>query len=163
MLNNAVLQGIKMKALEEPLRKWYESFAEASGAGLTESGIADLRAQYDQIIENAARQLEDMERITGTAIGNIASERTATAKGIASMSQDSANELNGNFYALLIYADKTCQGVTNINTLLVEGITLMERIAKNTDRLENIEKDIATMRSSFQEILNKGLILRKAT
>ena len=34
MLNNAVLQGIKMRALEEPLRKWYESFAEASGAGL---------------------------------------------------------------------------------------------------------------------------------
>ena len=55
MLNNAVLQGIKMKALEEPLRQWYESFAEASGAGLTESGIADLRAQYDKIIEDAAR------------------------------------------------------------------------------------------------------------
>jgi len=161
MLNNAVLQGIKMKALEEPLRKWYESFAEASGAGLTESNIADLKAQYDQIIENAARQLEDMEKITGTAIGNIASDRTATAGGIASMSQDSANELNGNFYALLIYADKTCQGVTNINTLLVEGITLMERIAKNTDRLENIERDIATMRSSFQDVVNRGLILRK--
>lgn len=161
MLNNAVLQGIKMKALEEPLRRWYESFAQASGAGLTESSIADLKAQYDKIIEDAARQLEDMERVTGTTIGNIAFDRTATAKGIASMSQDSANEINGNFYALLIYADKTCQGVTNITTLLIEGITLMERIAKNTDRLENIEKDIAIMRNSFQDVVNRGLILRK--
>ena len=163
MLNNAVLQGIKMKALEEPLRKWYESFAEASGAGLTESNIADLKAQYDQIIENAARQLEDMEKITGTAIGNIASDRTATAKSGALISQDSANEISGNIYALLIYADKTCQGVTNINTLLVESLTLMERIAKNTDRLENIERDIAIMRSSFQDVVNRGVILRKTT
>lgn len=161
MLNNAVLQGIKMKALEEPLRKWYESFAEASGTGLTESNIADLKAQYDQIIENAVRQLEDMERITGTAIGNIASDRTATAKSGALISQDSANEISGNIYALLIYADKTCQGVTNINTLLVESLMLMERIAKNTDRLENIERDIAIMRSSFQDVVNRGLILRK--
>ena len=161
-MNNAVLQGIKMKALEEPLRKWYESFAEASGTGLTESNIADLKAQYDQIIENAARQLEDMERITGTAIGNIASDRTATAKSGALISQDSANEISGNIYALLIYADKTCQGVTNINTLLVEGLTLMERIAKNTDRLENIERDIAIMRSSFQDVVNRGLFLRTA-
>lgn len=65
MLNNAVLQGIKMRALEEPLRKWYESFAEASGAGLTESDIADLKAQYDKIVENAAKQLEDMEEGDG--------------------------------------------------------------------------------------------------
>ena len=40
MLNNAVLQGIKMKALEEPLRQWYESFAAASGNGLTAENIA---------------------------------------------------------------------------------------------------------------------------
>ena len=37
----------------------------------------------------------------------------------------------------------------------------MNRIAKNTDRLENIEKDIAIMRSSFQDVVNRGLILRK--
>lgn len=159
MLNNAVLQGIKMKALEEPLRRWYESFAEASGNGLTEANIADLKAQYDKIIEDAARQLEDMERVTGTTVGDAA--RTSAAKGIASMSQDSANELNGNFNALLIYADKTCAAVTSINVLLVEGLAVMNRIAANTDRLENMEKDIRSMRGSMIDILNKGLIIRK--
>lgn len=62
MLNNAVLQGVKMKALEEPLRKWYESFAEASQNGLNADTIASLREQYNKIIEDAAKQLEDMER-----------------------------------------------------------------------------------------------------
>lgn len=160
MLNNAVLQGIKMKALEEPLRKWYESFAEASGNGLTEANIADLKAQYDKIIEDAAKQLEDMEKVTGTTVGDIG--RQAAAKGLAAaMTQDSANELNGNFNAMLVYLDKTSTGVTNINSLLVEGLTVMNRIAANTDRLENIEKDIRTMRNGVIDMINKGLLIRK--
>ena len=57
MLNDAVLQGVKMKALEEPLRKWYESFAAASQNGLPAESIASLKAQYDKIIEDAAKQL----------------------------------------------------------------------------------------------------------
>lgn len=162
MLNNAVLQGVKMKALEEPLRKWYESFAEASQNGLNADTIASLREQYNKIIEDAAKQLEDMEKVTGTTIGNIADTgRTATAQGIASMSQDSANELNGNFYALLIYADKTCQGVTNINTMMVEALGVLNRIAANTDRLEAIEKNVRETRIFIQDMANRGIILRK--
>lgn len=162
MLNNAVLQGIKMKALEEPLRKWYENFAVASGEGLTEESIADLKAQYDKIIADAAKQLEDMEKVTGMPIGAEAG-REATAKGMAaSMSQDSANELNGNFYALLIYAEKTSTAVTNINTLLVEGLTVLNRIAANTDRLENIEGHMKSMSNNMQQMINKGLIMRKS-
>ena len=160
MLNDAVLQGVKMKALEEPLRKWYESFAAASQNGLTAESIASLKAQYDKIIEDAAKQLEQMEQVTGTTIGDVI-DRTSTAKGIASMSQDSVDELNGNFYALLIYADRTNQGVTNIQGQLVEGLSLLQRIASNTDRLEAIEKDIRQTRSSLQNIENRGLILRK--
>ena len=162
MLNNAVLQGVKMKALEEPLRRWYESFAEASQNGLNADTIASLREQYNKIIEDAAKQLEDMEKVTGTTIGNIADTgRTATAQGIASMSQDSANELNGNFYALLIYADKTCQGVTNINTMMVEALGVLNRIAANTDRLEAIEKNVRETRVFIQDMANRGIILRK--
>lgn len=161
MLNNAVLQGVKMRALEEPLRKWYESFAEASGNGLTEANIADLKAQYDKIIEDAAKQLEDAEKITGLSITGTEAGRQAAAKGITSMSQDSANELIGISNALLIYADKTSTGVTNINALLVEGLTVMNRIAANTDRLENIEKDIRSMRNSMIDMLNQGLLIRK--
>lgn len=160
MLNEAVLQGVKMKALEEPLRGWYESFAAASQNGLTADSIASLKAQYDKIIEDAAKQLEDMEKVTGTTIDDVI-DRTSTAKGIASMSQDSVDELNGNFYALLIYADRTNQGVTNIQGQLVEGLSLLQRIASNTGRLEAIEKDIRQTRSSLQNIENRGLILRK--
>ena len=162
MLNNAVLQGVKMKALEEPLRRWYESFAQASQNGLNADTIASLREQYNKIIEDAVGQLEDMEKVTGTTIGNIADTgRSATAQGVASMSQDSANELNGNFYALLIYADKTCQGVTNINQMMVEALGVLNRIAANTDRLEAIEKNVRETRVFIQDMANRGILLRK--
>lgn len=162
MLNNAVLQGVKMKALEEPLRRWYESFAQASQNGLNADTIASLREQYNKIIEDAVGQLEDMEKVTGATIGNIADTgRTATAQGVASMSQDSANELNGNFYALLIYADKTCQGVTNINQMMVEALGVLNRIATNTDRLEAIEKNVRETRVFIQDMANRGILLRK--
>ena len=168
MMREAVLQGVKLRALEEPLRQWYEQFAEASANGLTEGGIASLREQYDKIIADAARQLEAMERITGISIAaeEAAAEeagRTAVARGIASMSQETASELNGNFYALLIYADKTSQGVLSIRETLIEGLSLMERIARNTDRLEAIERDMASMRGGMQDIINRGILLRKTS
>ena len=161
MLNQAVLEGVKMRALEEPLRQWYEQFAAASQNGLTAENIAALREQYNRIIEDAARELEAMEQVTGLTIGQAESVRTSAAKLSPSMSQDSADELNGNFYALLIYADKTAEGVVSIRDTLVQGITLLERIANNTDRLETIEQDIRTVSSSMQLIVNKGLLIRK--
>ena len=160
MLNNAVLQGIKMKALEEPLRQWYENFAAASGGGLTADKIADLRAQYDKIIADAARELEDMEKVTGMTIGAEAG-RTAVAKGLTSVSQDSFDEGLGIVHALVIYADKTSSGVTSINNMLVKGLEVMIKIESHTSRLEQIEKSTVAMQKDLQTIVNKGLLMRK--
>ena len=160
MLNNAVLQGIKLNALEEPLRQWYEQFAEASGNGLTADKIADLKAQYDKIIEDTARQLEDVEKVTGISIGATAS-RTAVASGIASMSQESASELNGHFYALIIHVDTISKNTASMSSLMVKGLEYQERIARNTDRLEAIENETRQTRQALQDVVNKGLILRK--
>jgi len=160
MLNNAVLQGIKMKALEEPLRKWYESFAEASGNGLTEENIADLKAQYDKIIEDAAKQLEDMEKVTGMTIGATDVARTASSKGIQSVSQDSVDKGLGMISTALIFLDKTSTGVTNINATLTEGLGLLSRVAANTDRLKAIESYLATIKNAQMEFKDKGMIFR---
>lgn len=161
MLNEAVLQGVKMRALEEPLRKWYESFAKASGAGLTENSIAGLKAQYDKIIEDAARQLEDMERVTGTTIGDIANAgRTASSKGIQSVSQDSVDKGLGMISTALVFLDKTSSGVANINGTLTEGLASIHRIAQNTDRLKAIEEHLAAIRNVQLYLKDKGVIIR---
>ena len=161
MLNNAVLQGIKMKALEEPLRKWYESFAEASGNGLTEENIAGLRAQYDKIIEDAARQLEEMEKVTGTTIGDIANAgRTSSSKGIQSVSQDSVDKGLGMISTALIFLDKTSKGITGVNATLVKGLALLNRIAVNTDRLKAIEEYLGQIRNAQRDMRDNGIKMR---
>lgn len=160
MLNNAVLQGIKMKALEEPLRKWYESFAEASGNGLTAENITSLKAQYDKIIEDAAKQLEDAEKVTGMTIGATDAARTASSKGIQSVSQDSVDKGLGMISTALIFLDKTSTGVTNINATLTEGLGLLSRVAANTDRLKAIESYLATIKNAQMEFKDKGMIFR---
>lgn len=152
MLNNAVLQGIKMRALEEPLRKWYESFAEASGAGLTESDIADLKAQYDKIVENAAKQLEDMERVTGNKIDSTLTQQ-ARAGAFTTMTQDTASELNGRFTAIQINVSEIKGCVLDMWTFLSKGLEYSEEIARNTSyckRLDRIDRTLL-------EILTNGL------
>ena len=152
MLNNAVLQGIKMRALEEPLRKWYESFAEASGAGLTESDIADLKAQYDKIVENAAKQLEDMERVTGNKIDSTLTQQ-ARAGAFTTMTQDTASELNGRFTAIQINVSEIKGCVLDMRTFLSKGLEYSEEIARNTSyckRLDRIDRTLL-------EILTNGL------
>ncbi len=160
MLKTAVLQGIKIKALVEPLRMCYESYAEASGNGLTEENIANLKAQYDKIIEDAAKQLEDMEKVTGMAIGTTDAARTASSKGIQSVSQDSVDKGLGMISTALIFLDKTSTGVTNINATLTEGLGLLSRIAANTDRLKAIESYLATIKNAQMEFKDKGMIFR---
>ena len=155
MLNNAVLQGIKMRALEEPLRKWYESFAEASGAGLTESDIADLKAQYDKIVENAAKQLEDMERVTGNKIDSTLTQQ-ARAGAFTTMTQDTASELNGRFTAIQINVSEIKGCVLDMRTFLSKGLEYSEEIARNTSyckRLDRIDRTLL-------EILTNGLKVR---
>ncbi len=160
MLNNAVLQGIKMKALEEPLREWYESFAEMSGNGLTEENIAYLRERYDKIIADSAKQLEDMEKVTGMTIGAADATRTASAKGIQSISQDSVDKGLGMISTALVFLDKTSSGVTGINKTLTDGLALMSRIAANTDRLRAIEGHLAVIRNAQLYLKDKGVIIR---
>lgn len=162
MLNNAVLQGIKMKALEEPLRRWYESFAEASGKGLTEANIADLKAQYDKIIEDAARQLEDMERVTGTTVGDAA--RTSAAKGIQSVSQDSFNEFMGSVNALTYITSSIDKNTADIQSQLYQAAGKWIEIEENTRycrKLEGMEKDMREVRNGIISMVNKGIIIRK--
>lgn len=162
MMKTAMMQSVKMKYLEGPLDEWYNRFAEASEGGLTEEKIAELRKQYEQIIENAAREAENMEAITGLASGAEAA-REATAQGIASMGQETATELNGNFYALQYLTSNIDRNVTNIQSVLYQASDQWIRIEENTRycrKLETMERDMASVRKDMQEITNKGILMR---
>ena len=152
MLNNAVLQGIKMKALEEPLRQWYESFAAASGNGLTAENIASLKAQYDKIIEDAAKQLEDMEKVTGSKLDSTFSQQ-ARAGAYTVASQDSINETNGRLTSIQMNVIEMKGCAFDMRTMLNKGLEHLEAIARNTSYCKRLER----IDNTLLEILRNGL------
>lgn len=162
LMRDAMLKSIKMKYLEAPLQKWYERFAQDSENGLTSDKIEELRQAYDKIIESAAKEAENLEKITG--IGLADTERTAVAKGITAVSQDSFNEYLGRVYALQYITANIDKNVTDIQTLLYKAAAQWILIEENTRycrRLEGIEKDIKEVKNGIGTMVNKGIIMRK--
>ncbi|RHO73427.1 hypothetical protein DW083_06155 [Parabacteroides sp. AF48-14] len=163
LMRNAMMQAIQMKYLEAPLEEWYEKFAEASENGLTTDKIEELRKQYDKIIESAAKEAEAMEKITGVSLAEDAT-RSAVAKGIQSVSQDSFNEFMGSVNALTYITSNIDKNTTNISTILYQAAEKWIQIEENTRycrRLDGIDRDIKEMRNGITSMVNNGVLMRK--
>ncbi len=157
MLSKAVLQGVKTRALEEPLRQWYESFAAASQNGLTEGNIASLKEQYDKIVEDAAKQLEDMEKVTGLTIGGIStSTQQARAGAYTVANQDSVDETNGRLTAIQVNVAEIKGCAQASRDLLSAGLEHLARIADNTSHCKRLERIDRTL----EEIRMNGIKVR---
>ena len=164
LMRNAMMKSIQMKYLEAPLQKWYEKFAQDSETGLTSDKIAELRKAYDQIIESAAKEAENLEKITGIGMATGEAGRTAVAKGITSVSQDSFDEYRGSVNALQYITANIDKNVTDIQVQLYKAAEKWIQIEENTRycrKLEGIEKDIRTVSNGIQDIRDNGIILRR--
>ena len=164
LMRSAMIQAIKMKYLEKPLQDWYAAFADVAGSenGLDKENIARLKNQYDSIIENAGKAAADIEKVTGLQLAPDAG-REAIAKGIESMSQESANELNGRFSALQYITSNIDTHVSNIQSVLylvAERWVMIEENTRYCRRLESIEADIRGMKGGIDSMVNKGILMR---
>jgi len=65
LMQNALIQGLKMQALEKPLKEFYEEFARNSEDGLNASEYANLQDIYNQIIKDAQAKYEQLQQIAG--------------------------------------------------------------------------------------------------
>lgn len=162
LMRQAMMQSIQMKYLEKPLQQWYEKFAQDSETGLTSDKIEELRKQYDKIIETAAKEAENMEKITGVSMAE--ETRKATAKGITSVSQDSFNEYLGRVYALQYITANMDKNVTDIQAMLYRAAEKWMQIEENTRycrKLEGIEKHMKEMKNGISAMVNNGVLMRK--
>lgn len=164
LMRSAMIQAIKMKYLEKPLQDWYTAFANVavSESGLDKENIAQLKNQYDSIIENAGKAAADLEKVTGLQLAPDAG-REAIAKGIESMSQETANELNGRFSALQYITSNIDTHVSNIQSVLylaAERWVMIEENTRYCRRLEAIEADIRGMKGGIDSMVNKGILMR---
>lgn len=137
-----------MEGQVEAAQKWYEAYAEnAKKFGFNLYG--DIEKEEEQ--------------------------REATAKGFATMSQQSADELNGRFTAMQALMMETRDTTFSINegTKILTGnsnaiLNQVTLIRENTDNLHSMAKDLAqiradqvSLRSSVNNMELKGIILQK--
>ncbi|GAB6394616.1 MAG: hypothetical protein MdMp024_0928 [Bacteroidales bacterium] len=157
-----LMRGALSSALEsltdEKMRAWYEDLAKMGEDGFTEDEVTRARQSYLQLTEGISAYADALEKATGITLSKAEDEsRTAVAKGIESISQDSADELNGRFTTLVYYGEKSFEKLGNINECLISGLSHLAEIRDNTRycrRLEKIERYLANMD-------NNGLLLRK--
>ncbi len=107
LMEEAILNSLKFQTLEKPLQEFYSRFAELSQSGnvLTASEIDQLRKQYNDIINNASAQFDNLQQISGINIGaNAGGTGNSLSGAIRGITQEQANLLAGQFGGLRITA-----------------------------------------------------------
>lgn len=84
-------------------------------------------------------------------------ERKSAAKGLASMSQDSADELNGRFTSIQSMTFEINNNVKMLTENSSQSLRHLAGIEQNTGRLEAIENNVISMNRKLEDIQLKGL------
>ena len=187
-MRNAILNSMLKDEFMDRLMAWREKLNNAMDDGVTEDEYNDLKEEGQKISDEMKAKRDAMAEMYGWTTDED-SEREASKKGFASMSQDSADELNGRFtMANVLIADiKTelqshtliFQGITSgigdiktISTSINENVKIIKdnmntivghlsNIDTNTARLEGIEKDMKSVKTGIEKINDKGIKLAR--
>lgn len=152
-MRKAIFTQMFSKGYEDELRKWYDSFSAAMGkeGGITSSDIKDLREGWDIIVNGALEDRKAWEQIVGG--GGTSTSQESSKKGFATMSQDSADELNGRFTALQI-AGEEIKNQNQLQTMsILELKAGMLTISANSSGIKDIASETRDLiRLSYEAI-----------
>ncbi len=173
-MQRAILTNMVGEKFSKELQDWYDSFAEAGKdkEGITKGDMEELRKQYDEIVDAAVAERNNLAEIFGWT--SESTQQSASSKGFQSMSQDTGEELNGRFTALQIAGEEIknqmINAVVGLNSLVSISTSsnatlssILEQHVKTNGYLEDIvkyTKPILDFESKFDRmitILNNGL------
>lgn len=171
-LTKALLNFAVGDLLDSRIKKWYESWTDTineQNGKLTEAQIAQQKKEWEDIVKEGIAIRDNITNSTGYTGKNDINGITGVA---ASITQDSANELNGNFYAVR----QSLNDVRNINKQTQEYIKVQtghisdvkEAVSSYkqvfADQLEyqkQIAENTAATASILRDIRDKGIDLRR--
>lgn len=98
----AVLSSKVGELFKDRLEGWYDDFANAMEDGsLDEDDLERLRSTYKEIVDEAVAERDRLAEAIGyTGESSKTEQQSASSKGFETMSQDTAEELNGRFTAM---------------------------------------------------------------
>lgn len=100
MMQQAVVESMMSDTYAKRLKDWYKNFANAmEGGELTGTEQADLKAQWDQMVSDALAERDAIMQAMGWDSSSTEQQSTSS-RGFETMSQNTADELNGRFTAV---------------------------------------------------------------
>lgn len=181
-MRNAILNSMLKEDYMSRLTAWREKFYKAMNDGVTEEEYNALKAEGQQISDDMKAKRDALAEMYGW---NKDDEREASKKGFASMSQDSADKLDGSFTVMTSHTYSINEGVKqiqlstdkiieklvylssmdkNIGEMMKHSdlvITYLSDISSHTARLEAIEKAIESIRMGIDTLNTKGITLKR--
>ena len=136
-MRNAILNSMLKEDYMDRLIEWREKLYNAMDDGMTEDEYNALKAEGQQIANEMKAKRDALSEIYGFGKDDD-EEREASKKGFASMSQDSANKLDGSFAVMTSHTYSINEEVKSINS----GT---EKIAEKLSYLINMDKNMAEM------------------
>lgn len=113
LMKKAILNALKIKWIEEPMKQWNAKFAEYMKDGvLTEDEAADLRTRMEKIKTDAAAGLEAINQAGIDLLGDAGTNAEGLSGAIQGMSQDSADLMAGQLGAMRIHLADIATAIT---------------------------------------------------
>lgn len=143
LMKEAMLQSLKMKALEGPMQNFFDQFATASEDGLSSDEVDHLRDVYNQIMDDANQQFNDLMEIFGSA-DEMPTADTSLTGAIKGVSEETAGLIAGQMNAIRM---NQAQSLVALNSMLehLSGIEFNTRnnvyIRRIYDLLESRSND----------------------
>ena len=161
-----MIKGIVVEMLKSDLAPTVEKIRSKIQEYLTD-GIIDAteQAELDRIIDQATKDADSKYAWADKYMKDEKeNSREAVARGFATMSQDSADELNGRFTAMqtLMYEFNNNAKilVNNSNAILIH-LSGIESNTKHCERLEAIESDMKAVKNGIEQINTRGILLKR--
>ncbi|WP_459186668.1 phage tail tape measure protein [Parabacteroides sp. APC149_11_2_Y6] len=185
-----IIKGVIVEMMKADLAPTVQALRDKIESALLDGIISDYeQSELDRLIEQATSNMDSKYSWADKYLNGDepdSASREATTKGIASISQDSANAIDGKMSSQLIFLDKTLLEVTGIREqmsfireLQVRGWEdvrvireLSGKVSDNTNRIaelssriadasEKIEANMSNAARGIQDMKDSGVMLRR--
>lgn len=147
---NAIIRTFVYSKYQAKLKAFYERWADAMKGDLNAGELETLRTEYMNIVNDSINERNQIADALG--FKKSATEQNSTSGGFQTMSQDTANELNGRFTAIQMDVSSVRQMMAELQGISLNNMGYLEDIAKNTfqlyemnELLEKIEQNTARL------------------
>lgn len=146
-LRNAIANSLVSKEYKDRLEKLTKEFSDKMDDNtLTAEESAQLQAEYQRLYSEAQEKIKRAYEIAGLGEGI---DQSYSSGGVASMSEDTAEELNGRFAAMQIAGQTMVQSLQEMQSLSMLSLNHLDEIARNTRELYSVNEQLTEIKNKL--------------